>query len=60
MKVKRYDLEIMSSGELQSGTNIEGRLKESIVVFEVVVEAKVLGYEAELRFGDVTFTVIVK
>jgi len=43
----------MRSSELQTGSKIDGGLNESIMVFEVVVEAKVLGDKAELRFGDV-------
>jgi hypothetical protein len=30
------------------------------MVFKVVVEAKVLGYKTDLRFGDITFTVIME
>lgn len=50
----------MSTDEFQFGTNINGTLNKSAVIFKVVVKTKVLGYEADLRLSDLAFTVVME
>lgn len=60
MERKKRNLEIVSSAELQSRANIERRTEESVVLFRVVVDGKILGMELQLGIGDIALVVVLE
>lgn len=50
----------MGSRDAQFGANVEGTLNESILIFNVIMDAQVFGDEADLGFGDIAFAAVVE
>lgn len=60
LKIKRSNLDIMLAAELEARGEVERRLKESILFFEVVVNGEVLGGQGELRVRNLSLAAVLK
>lgn len=54
------NLDVMFAAELEARGEVEGRLKESILLFEVVVNGEVLGGEGELRVRNLSLVAVLE
>lgn len=60
LKIKRSNLDIMFAAELEARGEVERRLKESILFFEVVVNGEVLGGQGELRVRNLSLAAVLE
>lgn len=54
------NLDIMLAAELEARGEVERRLKESILFFEVVVNGEVLGGQGELRVRNLSLAAVLE
>lgn len=60
LKIKRSNLDIMLAAELEARGEVERRLKESILFFQVVVNGEVLGGQGELRVRNLSLAAVLE